>query len=55
MFALIIIFAVALILIPLTDLTIAERFRVTVKVVILAVTLLYLVYLLYFGPKIGGL
>jgi hypothetical protein len=50
MFALVIIFLVAFILIPLVDLTIAERFRVTVKVIVYLITFLTILYLLFLTP-----
>ena len=53
MFALVIIFLVAFILIPLVNLTIAERFRTTVNVIVYLITLLYVLYLLFAGPTVA--
>lgn len=53
MLALVIIFLVTFILIPLVNLTIAERFRTTVNVIIYLITLVYVLYLLFAGPPIA--
>jgi hypothetical protein len=51
----IVILAVAYILSPLIDLTLAERVRSTAKIIVLVITLLWLVYTLWIsGVRILG-